>query len=1075
MNAQTLRILLRLATVVALLALASGCSREGRKAGLIKKADAYFTAGEFDKAEIEYKNVIQTAGLDPHAIGRLGVIYLEQGRGARAYSYLLKANELDPANLEIRNTLGYLYAGGGKPNEARDAALFVLEKRPGDTDAPLILAEIALQPRDVIEARARLQSLPPTAAILSALAVLELRERKLPEAQALLTRALEMDPKSTAALSGLARIHWARNEIDQADKRFAETVAVAPPRSQFRLQYARFKIQNGKADEAKALLDESIAKTPDYIPAYLMRATIATSEKKHEESVALYDKVLALDPEHPEALLMSGQERLALGANEKAVATLEKAVATFPGSGQAHFQLGTAYLTSGDLARAAASLSEAIRLLPPGTPAPLVTLARVQLRQGNYGPAVDALKPFVEKNPTHTEAKLLLAEGYQKQGNYDGALAIYRPLIEATPQSAQLHFLIGGLFLQQGKRAEARQAFTKVSELAPTFLPAVEQLVNLDVAEKQFDAAKAKLRAFATANPKEAAPHLINAQINLIQNDRQAAETNLLKAIELRPDITAPYNVLAQLQINSNRVPEAMATLKRAIAQNARDADAYLWLGIVQDQQKDYPAARASYEKALEIAPKAWSAMNNLAYLLSERLGDQVKALELAQRARELEPGNPAVADTLGWILYKTKQYGRAVTVLDESSAKLPKSGEARYHAGMAHYMSGNEAKARTALQEALALEATFSGHEDARQSLALLNLDIAKEGEVARAKIEQAIAQRADDPVALMRLAALHERGGKVDQAATAYEAVLKANPGNVNAALGLIRIHRSRNDAPKALELAKATRRVAPTDGALGHVLGRLAFEAGEHTFAVGVLQEASRRLETDPEAYFDLAEAAYSTGQIAVTETAVQDALQQSAGFTRATQARQFLEFVQAAADPAKSVALAGRAEGVLKANPNDVSALMVKATAARHQGDAKVARETYEKVLARYPLFTPAQRNLAILLSASPADAKRGLEFATKARTAFPSDAELAKAFGMMLYHDGNFTRASTLLQESARTRADDGEVQYYLGLAQRQLKNSTAGNKSLERAIELGLPANLATEARKALAEGKSAK
>ncbi|MDP3178726.1 MAG: tetratricopeptide repeat protein, partial [Spirochaetaceae bacterium] len=228
MNAQTLRLLLRFATALTLLAFASGCSREGRKAGLIKQADAYFTAGEFDEAEIEYKNVIQTAGLDPHAIGRLGVIYLEQGRGARAYSYLVKANELDPENLEVRNMLGYLYAGGGKPNEARDAALFVLEKRPGDPDAPLILAEIALQPRDVIEARARLRGLPPTASILSALALLELRERKLPEAQALLTRALEMDPKSTAALSGLARIHWARNEIDQADKRFAETVAVAP-------------------------------------------------------------------------------------------------------------------------------------------------------------------------------------------------------------------------------------------------------------------------------------------------------------------------------------------------------------------------------------------------------------------------------------------------------------------------------------------------------------------------------------------------------------------------------------------------------------------------------------------------------------------------------------------------------------------------------------------------------------------------------------------------------------------------------------------------------------------------------
>jgi tetratricopeptide (TPR) repeat protein len=375
MTPRTVRCFVRFATALALVALATGCSREGRKAGIIKKADEYFAAGEFDRAEIEYKNVIQVGGLDPHAIGRLGILYLEQGRGARAFSYLVKANEIDPANLEVRTKLALIYAAGGKLNEARDAALFVLEKRPADPEAPTILAEIAAQPREVIEARARLQALPPTAASLSALALLDLRERKLPAAQTLLNRALELDPKFATALSTLARVYWAQNDLVQADERFAAAVAAAPARSTIRLHHARFKLNTGKADAAKALLDESIAKTPDYLPAYLLRATIATSEKKHEESVALYEKVLARDSEHPEALIMIGQERLALGANDKALAALEKAAATFPGAGQVHFQLGNAYQTSGNLPKAAASLAEAVRL-QPGVPGPIVALAR---------------------------------------------------------------------------------------------------------------------------------------------------------------------------------------------------------------------------------------------------------------------------------------------------------------------------------------------------------------------------------------------------------------------------------------------------------------------------------------------------------------------------------------------------------------------------------------------------------------------------------------------------------------------------------------------------------------------------
>lgn len=1057
-------------TAVALVALASGCSREGRKAGLIKKADEYFTAGEYDKAEIEYKNVVQISGADPHAIGRLGSIYLDQGRGPRAYVYLLKASELAPESVEVRKKLAFLYAGSGKPAEARDAAFFVLDKNPADPDAPVILAEIATQPRELAETRARLLALPPTASILSALALLDMRERKEAAAKALLQRALELDPKSHIALLTQARLHWAGKEIELADKNFAAAVALAPARSTLRLQYARFKLQNGQADAAKTILDESIAKIPDYLPAYLLRATIATSEKKHEESVALYDQVLQRDPENLDALLWSGQERLALGANERAIATLERAVATFGNSWQAHFQLGNAYHAAGDLNRAAASLTEAVKLAPTGTPGPAISLARVNLRQGNYGPAVNALKPLVDKQAHLAEAKLLLAEGYQKQGNFDAALAIYRPLLEASPQSAQLHFLIGSLFVQQGKRDEARQAFANVLELAPAYIPALEQLVRLEIEAKQIGSAKARVESFTVANPLDAAGFVLRAQIALIENDRKTAETNLLKAIEFRPEQTTPYMALAQLQIGANRIPDAVATLKQATTRAPSFPGAYILLGVLLEQQKEYAAARTCYEKAVELDGRSADALNNLAYLLSERFGEVDKAIELVQRARDIQPGNPAVADTLGWLLYKKKQYARAVILLDESAAKLPQSGEARYHAGMAHYMVGNEAVARQALQEALALETSFNGSDDARLSLAVLELDIAKQGETARPQVEKVLAVRPDDPVALVRLGALNERSGKLDQALATYEAILKSNPGNVSAALNLIRVLRARKESAKALEVAKATRRLAPADGRLGHVFGRLSYENGEYASAVTALQEALRRLDGDPEVGFDLAEAAYGSGQLSTAEDAAQDALQSSSPFSRATEARQFLEFVRATAQPAQAAQLAARADALLKGDANHLPALAVKAAAATQQGDAKSARTVYDKILSRYPDFTPAHRQLAILLAGNPADAKRGIELATKARTAFPNDAELAKALGMMLYHQGSFPRAASILQESARGRPDDADVQYFLGLTQRQLKNSPDAAKALARALELGLTGEPATEARKALAE-----
>jgi Flp pilus assembly protein TadD len=103
---------------------------------------------------------------------------------------------------------------------------------------------------------------------------------------------------------------------------------------------------------------------------------------------------------------------------------------------------------------------------------------------------------------------------------------------------------------------------------------------------------------------------------------------------------------------------------------------------------------------------------------------------------------------------------------------------------------------------------------------------------------------------------------------------------------------------------------------------------------------------------------------------------------------------------------------------------------------------------------------------IIFAKHPENDKLALELATKAREALPNDAELAKAFGILLYRQGNHSRAAALLQESARSRMRDGELMYYLGMAQRKLNDEAASNRSLARALELGLPAELETSAKR---------
>ena len=63
-----------------------------------------------------------------------------------------------------------------------------------------------------------------------------------------------------------------------------------------------------------------------------------------------------------------------------------------------------------------------------------------------------------------------------------------------------------------------------------------------------------------------------------------------------------------------------------------------------------------------------------------------------------------------------------AVPPLEASVLKDPNNPTSKYHLGMAYAKAGQTAKARTALQQALALNPSFDGADDARALLVRLN-----------------------------------------------------------------------------------------------------------------------------------------------------------------------------------------------------------------------------------------------------------------------------------------------------------------------------------------------------------------
>jgi tetratricopeptide (TPR) repeat protein len=236
-----------------------------------------------------------------------------------------------------------------------------------------------------------------------------------------------------------------------------------------------------------------------------------------------------------------------------------------------------------------------------------------------------------------------------------------------------------------------------------------------------------------------------------------------------------------------------------------------------------------------------------------------------------------------------------------------------------------------------------------------------------------------------------------------------------------------------------------------------------------SLNLLQEAARNETRNAELQFDFAQAAYAMGQVPDAEAAARAALQTAPAFSGAEEARRFLSMTALAANSSPAGA---QAQEILKSNPDYVPALMVMAVMDEQKNDVGSAAQIYKKVLGLYPYFAPAQRRLAILFAKNMIKDPQGYEFATKARVAFPDDPEVAKALGIILFLQGDYTRAERLLNETAAAGNADPEMLYYLGMAQYNLKKSAECKKNLQKALSLNLSTKFNQEAKRVLAELK---
>jgi tetratricopeptide (TPR) repeat protein len=694
-----------------------------------------------------------------------------------------------------------------------------------------------------------------------------------------------LDPKSSEANAALGALYWSRNDLKEAGEAFKTAADLARPRSPGQLRYADFLIKTGAGAQAKSLLEEISRKAPDYLPPRIYLMKIACAEHQDEDCIVRVQNVLSQDPINYDALFIDGLLSLGKGEAAKAIRVFEYLSNTYSQNPQVRYHLARAYLLYAKsagvaerrkaLESAESRLNEAIKLDAHFDPA-ILLLAEIKIAKGIPAAAVDLLAPLIKERRQIAQAHYLLASAYLAQQKRDEALAVYRQMTELFPKDPQPSFLTGSILLGQGQQQDARQAFEKSVEISPDYLPAIERLVDLDIAAKQYAPAMDRVQNLIDKDPKQAQSWALRGKIYWAQGDFTHAEADLLKAIELDPNLVSAYVLLAQLYVATNRQQQAVEKLNESIEKN-KNASALMLLAMLQDQLKHFDAARDAYEKLLTVAPNFPLALNNLAVLYSERLGQLDKGYDLATKAREADPNAPNIADTLGWILFKKGEYGKALRLLEESAGKLPEQPEVQFHVGMAHYMLGEEAPARLALQKAADVSVDFAGKNEAGQRLAVLAINVGTANAGVRTELENYLRKWPNDPAALARLAEIHQRDGAVDQAVKIYEKLIAGNPLYAPATRQLALLYgRLSTDSAKAYELVTKARQAYPDDPVIAKTLGILNYRRAYYPQSVELLKEAAARRKDDPELLYYLGEVYHQLKQYAECKEALQRAL-------------------------------------------------------------------------------------------------------------------------------------------------------------------------------------------------------
>jgi tetratricopeptide (TPR) repeat protein len=324
------------------------------------------------------------------------------------------------------------------------------------------------------------------------LAVQHQQNGSLPQAENLLRKVLQHQPKHAPALHLLGVIAHQSNKTELAIKLIADAIAINPMEPLFhsnrgemcrilgRLdgaidhgqQAIKLNPQSASAlsnlgiayydqkdlDKAEIYQKKAIAINSSCLPALNNLGSICRDNKDKDKAVEYYRQVVAINPNHLESVNNLGAVLVEQEKYDEARTILIKALQLNPNYAEAHCNMAQFFIGTENFDQALTSLAKAISLKADYADA-YFGRSRVQQELNQLESAEGSAKLAIESDPKHADAHALLGGIYIEKNQLDDAKKYFDKALEIDDENGRALVGLGTLKMQIGDIIEAEDYF----------------------------------------------------------------------------------------------------------------------------------------------------------------------------------------------------------------------------------------------------------------------------------------------------------------------------------------------------------------------------------------------------------------------------------------------------------------------------------------------------------------------------------------------------------------------------------------------------------------------------------------